>query len=255
MGDAASEDARIELAGVSKRFGPKQVLDDVSFRVAPGESFVVIGPSGCGKSVTVRCILGLLRHDDGRIAIDGAPLDRRVVASLRARSGMLFQNGALFDSLPVWRNVSFRLLQQGASRAAARETAIDRLRRVGLEPETADLAPSELSGGMQKRVAIARAIAADPEIMFFDEPTAGLDPILAVVVSQLIRRLVSELGATAVTITHDLASAAIIGDRAAMLYGGRLRWEGKADDIRRTDNPYVEQFVNGRDEGPIATVR
>ena len=246
---------RIRLDGVEKSFGTKSVLAGVSLDIHKGQSMVLLGPSGCGKSVTVKCVLGLLQHDAGTIAIDGTPLDRAGATALRRRSGMLFQGGALFDSLPVWRNVAFRLLQEGMPKARAREIALDCLRRTGLGPDTAELSPAELSGGMQKRVGLARAIAAEPEILFFDEPTTGLDPILAQVVSRLIRRLVDELGATALTITHDLAAARVIGDRIAMLEGGRVRWSGATDELERSGNEYVEQFVTGSAEGPIETLR
>ena len=246
---------RIRLDGVEKSFGTKSVLAGVSLDIHKGQSMVLLGPSGCGKSVTVKCVLGLLQHDAGTIAIDGTPLDRAGATALRRRSGMLFQGGALFDSLPVWRNVAFRLLREGMPKAQAQETALDCLRRTGLGPDTAELSPAELSGGMQKRVGLARAIAAEPEILFFDEPTTGLDPILAQVVSQLIRHLVDELGATALTITHDLAAARIIGDRIAMLEGGVVRWSGATGDLERSGNEHVEQFVTGSAEGPIETLR
>ena len=193
---------RIRLEGLVKRFGTKQVLRGIDLDIHPGESVVVIGPSGTGKSVTLRCILGLDTPDAGRIEVDGRKLDARGIAALRRRSGVLFQGGALFDSLPVWRNVAFRLLHDGMRQAKAREVATECLRLVDLDAGAGDLLPADLSGGMRKRVALARAIAASPEILFFDEPTAGLDPILATVVSQLIRRLVSEIGATAFTITQ-----------------------------------------------------
>lgn len=246
---------RIRLTGVEKRFGRKEVLCGIDLDVANGESMVIIGPSGCGKSVTVKCVLGLLAHDRGQIDIDGERLDRAGITALRNRSGMLFQGGALFDSLPVWRNVAFRLLRNRMSAAEARDTAIECLRRVGLGPDTADLAPAELSGGMQKRVGIARAIAANPEILFFDEPTAGLDPILANVVSELIREIVTASNATAITITHDLNSSRIIGDQVAMLHAGRIRWHGPVRDLEHSGDQHVEQFICGSAEGPIETLR
>ena len=245
---------RIRIRGLEKHYGAKQVLRGIDLDVQPGESMVVIGPSGTGKSVTLRCVLGLDVPDAGSIEVDGKPLDSRGIAALRRRSGVLFQGGALFDSLPVWRNVAFRLLHEGMPPAKAREAAAQCLRLVDLDAAAGDLLPAGLSGGMRKRVALARAIAASPEILFFDEPTAGLDPILATVVSELIRRLVSEIGATALTITHDLQSASIVGDRIAMLYGGNIQWAGPVASLRESGNAYVEQFIHGTAEGPIETL-
>ena len=243
--------AKIELVGVAKRFGPKVVLNGVDLAIAPGESMVIIGGSGTGKSVTLKCILGLLTPDAGSIRVDGISvtgLSARALAAHQARFGMLFQGGALFDSLPVWRNISFALSGPAADRRAA---AIDNLARVGLGADVADLRPSELSGGMQKRVALARAIAARPEILFFDEPTTGLDPIMADVINNLIRTLVTDLKITALTITHDMASVRKIADSVAMLYEGRIVWHGPRDGIDSADNPFVDQFVHGRADGPI----
>jgi phospholipid/cholesterol/gamma-HCH transport system ATP-binding protein len=247
---------KIRLRGLAKSFGPKRVLAGVDLDVAAGESLVVIGGSGSGKSVTIKCILGLIQPDAGEVAIDGvavAGLSRREREKLTARFGMLFQGAALFDSLSVWENVAFGLMHGlGLGRAQARERAIETLARVGLGPDVADLAPSELSGGMQKRVGLARAIAARPEIIFFDEPTTGLDPIMADVINQLIVACVRGLGATAISITHDMASVRKIADRVAMLYEGRLIWQGPVGDIDRSGNAHVDQFINGRAEGPIA---
>jgi phospholipid/cholesterol/gamma-HCH transport system ATP-binding protein len=243
--------ARIALSGVRKAFGPKQVLDGIDLQVQPGESLVVIGGSGTGKSVAIKCILGLIKIDSGSIKVDGrevSGLKGTALAEHQARFGMLFQGGALFDSLPIWRNVSFALSGPAASRRAA---AIDTLARVGLGAEVADLRPAELSGGMQKRVALARAIASKPEILFFDEPTTGLDPIMADVINDLIRTLVTELKITALTITHDMASARKIADSVAMIYGGKIIWQGRRADLDASGNPYVDQFVHGRAEGPI----
>lgn len=243
--------AKIQLARVHKRFGSKIVLDGVDLAVQPAESMVIIGGSGTGKSVMIKCILGLLRPESGSIKVDGAEvtgLKGRALADHQARFGMLFQGGALFDSLPVWRNVSFALSGSAANRRAA---AIDNLARVGLGADVADLRPSELSGGMQKRVALARAIAVRPEILFFDEPTTGLDPIMADVINDLIRTLVTDMKITALTITHDMSSVRKIADRVAMLYQGRIIWEGPKAAIDTAGNPYVDQFVHGRAEGPI----
>ena len=243
--------AKIVLAGVKKHFGTKVVLNGVDLSIEPGESMVIIGGSGTGKSVTLKCILGLLRPDAGDIRVDGKSvvgLSARALADHQARFGMLFQGGALFDSLPVWRNISFALKGPATERRAA---AIDNLARVGLGADVADLRPSELSGGMQKRVALARAIAARPEILFFDEPTTGLDPIMADVINNLIRTLVTDLKITALTITHDMASVRKIADSVAMLYEGRIVWHGPRHGIDSADNPYVDQFVHGRADGPI----
>jgi phospholipid/cholesterol/gamma-HCH transport system ATP-binding protein len=247
----------IRLAGVSKAFGGNRVLAGVDLEVAAGESLVIIGGSGTGKSVLLKCILGLIPPDAGRIEVDGRPLSGPAREAFLARFGMLFQGAALFDSLRVWENVAFRLLRgpQAMRRDRARAVAIEKLARVGLGPETADLYPAELSGGMQKRAGLARAIATDPRVIFFDEPTTGLDPIMAGVINGLIRGIVTEMGATAITITHDMASARAIADRVAMLHEGRIRWQGPVAELDRAGDPAVEQFIHGRGEGPIATVR
>ena len=246
---------KIELRGVKKRFGPKIVLDGVDLVVNEGDSLVIIGGSGSGKSVTIKCVLGIIRADAGTILVDGADVTHingaRREAQLR-KFGMLFQGAALFDSLPVWENVAFGLIQgRGVSRSAAREIALEKLAKVGLGREVANLSPAELSGGMQKRVGLARAIAADPEIIFFDEPTTGLDPIMGDVINDLIHATVRDLGVTAVSITHDLASARKISNRIAMLYKGKIIWDGATKDIDRSGNPYVDQFIRGSAEGPI----
>jgi phospholipid/cholesterol/gamma-HCH transport system ATP-binding protein len=246
---------KIAVRGLVKSFGPKRVLDGVDIDCAAGESLVIIGGSGTGKSVLVKCILGLLHPDSGSIRIDGAEtvgLGRARREPLMRKFGMLFQGGALFDSLLVWENVAFSLIQgRGMERDKARGIAFAKLAAVGLGPEVGVLRPAELSGGMQKRVALARAIAAEPEIIFFDEPTTGLDPIMADVINDLIVKCVRELGATAVSITHDMVSARKIADRIAMLHKGRIVWQGPTADIDTADNPYVDQFVHGRAEGPI----
>lgn len=252
--------AKIEMRGVTRAFGPKKVLRGVDLTVGDGQSTVIIGGSGTGKSVALKTILGIVPPDGGSIRVDGTEvtgLRGRAREQLLDKFGMLFQGGALFDSLLVWQNVAFRLLQgkRRLSRDEARAVAIDKLRRVGLTAETADLFPAELSGGMQKRVGLARAIAADPEIIFFDEPTTGLDPIMADVINDLIREIVVEMGATAMTITHDMGSVRKIADRVAMLHEGVIQWEGPVGEIDTTDNPYVHQFVNGLPDGPIAAIR
>jgi phospholipid/cholesterol/gamma-HCH transport system ATP-binding protein len=250
-----ADDYKIVLEDVSKTFGTNQVLDGVNLEIERGESMVIIGQSGSGKSVTLKCILGLIKPDRGAIRVDGQDLTHlsgRELERMRAKFGMLFQGSALFDSLPIWRNVTFALTQ-GRLRDAAkmRKIAAENLERVGLSSNVLDLRPSELSGGMQKRVALARAIAPRPEIIFFDEPTTGLDPIRADVINDLIVELVEELGVTALTITHDMASARKIAHRVAMLYQGKIVWRGPRDRLYDSGNPYVDQFVQGRAEGPI----
>ncbi|MSO90517.1 MAG: ATP-binding cassette domain-containing protein [Acetobacteraceae bacterium] len=246
---------KICIRGLSKAFGTKQVLDGIDLDVPVGTSLVVIGGSGSGKSVLLKCILGLIEPDSGSIEIDGHDilrLPREEQEKTRARIGMLFQNGALFDSLPVWENICFGLLaQRRESRATAKEKAGEFLAQVGLAASVGELSPSELSGGMQKRVALARAIAAQPEIMFFDEPTTGLDPIMGAVIDGLVIDCVKRLGSTAIAITHDMASARRIGDTAAMLFGGKIVWHGPATALMESGNPMVDQFTHGRHEGPI----
>ncbi len=247
----------ITLSNVHKSFGTNAVLRGVNVSVELGQSLVVIGGSGTGKSVLIKCILGLVTPDKGIITVDGADVTQQPRDAFLARFGMLFQGAALFDSLPVWQNVAFRLLRGSLARPwpEAKAIAIEKLRRVGLSPDVADRLPAELSGGMQKRVGLARAIAANPEIIFFDEPTTGLDPIMAGVINELIREIVTEMGATAVTITHDMTSVRAIADSVAMLHGGVVRWQGPIADLDASSDPYVEQFIHGRAEGPIETLR
>ncbi|WP_281300897.1 MULTISPECIES: ATP-binding cassette domain-containing protein [unclassified Iodidimonas] len=246
---------KIELSGVKKRFGPKIVLDGLDLSVAKGESLVVIGGSGTGKSVLLKCIIGLLTPDEGTIRIDGQDVLTRSQKDRQkqmSKFGMLFQGAALFDSLKVWENVAFGLMKaQGMGRAEAKNIALEKLKRVGLQSDVADLHPDELSGGMKKRVGLARAIASEPEIIFFDEPTTGLDPIMADVINDLIVECVRDLGATTVTITHDMASARKIADNLGMLYDGKIIWHGSKADIDQSGNAYVDQFIHGRAEGPI----
>jgi phospholipid/cholesterol/gamma-HCH transport system ATP-binding protein len=246
---------KIRLPGLRKSFGEKLVLADINLDVMPSTSMVVIGGSGSGKSVLLKCILGLLQPDDGVIEIDGRDVLKLPAAerqAIRGRIGMLFQNGALFDSLPVWENVTFGLLaQRKLRRPQARDRAGEFLAQVGLAASVGDLYPAELSGGMQKRVALARAIAAKPDIMFFDEPTTGLDPIMGAVIDGLIVDCVKRLGSTAVAITHDMPSARRIGDAAAMIHHGRIIWSGPASRLMDSGNPEVDQFTHGRKEGPI----
>ena len=247
----------IDLAAVTKTFGPNRVLRGVNLTIPKGSSMVIIGGSGTGKSVLLKCILGLVRPDAGSISLDGTDVRRAERDSFLARFGMLFQGGALFDSLRVWENVAFRLMRGHSAlpKSQAREIAIEKLRRVGLTPAVADLYPAELSGGMQKRVGLARAIAAEPEIIFFDEPTTGLDPIMAGVINDLIREIVVEMGATAMTITHDMTSVRAIADQVAMLHDGVIQWTGPVSEMDATPDAYVQQFIHGRASGPIAAVR
>jgi phospholipid/cholesterol/gamma-HCH transport system ATP-binding protein len=250
-----SSTPKIKVRGLKKAFGRKVVLDGLDLDVMAGESVVIIGGSGTGKSVLLKCILGLLRPDAGSIEIDGEEVTRmssREREKVMRKFGMLFQGAALFDSLKVWENVAFGLIQaQGMDRVEAKNIAIRKLASVGLGVDVADLSPSELSGGMQKRVGLARAIATDPQILFFDEPTTGLDPIMSDVINDLIVDAVKNLGATALSITHDLASARKIAHRIAMIYNGKIIWSGPVQKIDYTGNAYVDQFIHGRAEGPI----
>lgn len=249
------EKTKISIRNLYKAFGKKQVLNGVNLDVKKGESLVVIGGSGTGKSVLIKCIQGLLMPDIGSIKIDGeevvgARMTQR--KDIHRKMGMLFQGGALFDSLSVWENVAFSLLENyNMNRDKAKIEAIRVLRQVGLAPDVADLSPSELSGGMQKRVGLARAVITKPEIIFFDEPTTGLDPIMADVINNLIVESAKGLGATTLTITHDMASVRKIADRVAMLYQGKIVWQGTVKQMDKTENPYVQQFINGCSQGPI----
>lgn len=245
---------KIQVRGLTKSFGDKKILSGIDFDVGTGESFVVIGGSGTGKSVLIKCILGLLQPDGGEILIDGVDVHKiptKERAQILSTFGMLFQGGALFDSLPVWRNVAFRLLNQGMSKEKAKEIALAKLNEVNLDATVAHSFPAELSGGMQKRVSLARAIANQPEVIFFDEPTTGLDPIVSGTINQLIIKNVRHLGASALTITHDIASLRQIADRVGLLYQGKFIWVGTVAEMDATDNPYVNQFIHGFPEGPF----
>ncbi|MCB1563935.1 MAG: ATP-binding cassette domain-containing protein [Alphaproteobacteria bacterium] len=248
-------DYKLELRGVKKAFGDKKVLAGVDVAVPAGKSLVVIGGSGTGKSVMLKCILGLLAPDEGSIMVDGQEtvgLRPRERDELMRKFGMLFQGAALFDSLKIWENVAFGLVQgRGMDRKQAKEIAIEKIQAVGLRPEVANLYPAELSGGMQKRVGLARAVAASPEIIFFDEPTTGLDPIMADVINDLIVQSVKGLGATALSITHDMSSVRKIADEVAMIHEGRIIWHGSVKDLDNSGNPYVDQFIHGKASGPI----
>jgi phospholipid/cholesterol/gamma-HCH transport system ATP-binding protein len=248
----------IRMDNVHKSFGSNHVLRGLNLDIAKGSSMVIIGGSGTGKSIALKCVLGLVTPDSGHIYVDGKDAGETADRdAFLARFGMLFQGSALFDSLPVWQNVAFRLLRGSLKRPRdeAKAIAIEKLRRVGLKPDVADRFPAELSGGMQKRVGLARAIAAEPEIIFFDEPTTGLDPIMSGVINDLIREIVVEMGATAMTITHDMTSVRAIADNIAMLHEGIIQWTGPVADMDQSGNPYLEQFINGRATGPIEAVR
>ncbi|AXT25870.1 ABC transporter ATP-binding protein [Ruegeria sp. AD91A] len=247
----------IRMENVHKAFGDNHVLQGMTLEIPKGTSMVIIGGSGTGKSVALKCILGLIKPDSGMIYVDGKDASKGDRDAFLARFGMLFQGAALFDSLTVWQNVAFRLLRGSLKRPTeeAREIAIEKLRRVGLKSDVADRFPAELSGGMQKRVGLARAIAAEPEIIFFDEPTTGLDPIMSGVINDLIREIVTEMGATAMTITHDMSSVRAIADNVAMLHGGVIQWTGPVSQMDASGDPYVEQFISGSAEGPIEAVR
>ena len=245
----------IEIMNLTKAFGHNKVLNGISFSVRKGESFVIIGGSGTGKSVLIKCILGLLTQDTGEIHINGqnlAKLSSSERQKILMRFGMLFQGGALFDSMTVAENIAFGLVQGlGMDKIHARKIALAKLDAVDLAAKVADVYPAELSGGMQKRVALARAIATNPDVIFFDEPTTGLDPIISGTINDLIVRCVREIGASAITITHDITSLRKIGDRVGLLYKGQFIWQGTALQMDETSNPYVEQFINGRPDGPF----
>lgn len=247
----------IEITGLHKSFGSKVVLNGVNLSVAKGESMVIIGGSGTGKSVLIKCVIGLIKPDSGLIMVNGKDATKGDRDEFLEQFGMLFQGGALFDSLSVWQNVAFRLLRGPHKRPKeeAREIAIEKLRRVGLKPDVADLYPAELSGGMQKRVGLARAVAAEPAIIFFDEPTTGLDPIMSGVINELVREIVVEMGATAMTITHDMSSVRAIADKVAMIHNGVIQWTGPIGKMDDSGDPYLDQFINARAEGPIEAVR
>lgn len=248
---------KIKVRGLCKSFGKKIILDHIDLDLMPGESFVLIGGSGTGKSVLIKCIIGLLQPDSGEILIDGvnvAKISRHERQELLSKFGMLFQGGALFDSLPVWQNICFGLMhEQKITKSEAKKIAIQLLKAVNLDAAIADVYPAELSGGMQKRVSLARAIAMNPEVIFFDEPTTGLDPIVSGNINDLIIKCVRDIGASAITITHDLNSLRRIADRVGLLFQGKMIWVGSLAELETTDNPYVTQFINGRADGPFTT--
>ena len=247
----------IDVSDLYKSFGQNHVLKGVNFKVHDGKSMVIIGASGQGKSVILKCLLGLLKPNSGKILLNGVDPNSPQKNIILSKVGMLFQGGALFDSLPVWQNVAFRYLHgnQKINASEAKKIAIEKLERVGLKKSFADSFPSQLSGGMQKRVALARAIATQPEIIFFDEPTTGLDPIMSQVINNLIRELVVELGVTAVTITHDIQSVRSIADEVAFLHNGIIQWKGFLSQLDKSNNKFLKQFIAGSTDGPIGTLR
>ncbi len=251
----SESEPKIEVRGLSKWFDHEQALSNVSLAVDRGESLVLIGGSGAGKTLLLKCITGIVAPDAGTILLDGADTTRLGASErmrIMRRFGMLFQKSALFDSMRVWENVAFRLVQENTiTRHEAHDIADKTLTLVGLSPEVGELYPAELSGGMQKRVGFARAIAAEPEVILLDEPTAGLDPIMTNVIIELIKERVAEMGATTISITSDIGSARKIADRVAMLHEGRLIWVGDSDRLMETDNAYVDQFVHKKPDGPI----
>ena len=245
------EDLILKIEKLHKSFGEKVILNDLNINITRNTSQVIIGGSGTGKSVLIKCILGLIQQDQGIISYDDTPLNRdtRKEINFYDKIGMLFQGAALFDSLTVWENITFAI--KSKSKSDLKEIAKDKIHKVGLDSSVINLYPSELSGGMQKRVALARAIAKNPQLLFFDEPTTGLDPIMADVINNLINEIIHKIGATAITITHDMESAKKIADKISMLYKGNIIWSGNPGEIERSDNPYVDQFIHGRSEGPI----
>ncbi len=253
-----TQEIKISVSNLTKSFGQKQVLKGINLEVKKGESLVILGGSGSGKSVLIKTISTLMDATSGQVKVDDevvSNVSQKKRDELMEKIGFLFQGGALFDSLPIWENVAFRLINsQKINRKEARKIAIKKLNSVGLEENVADLYPSELSGGMQKRASLARAIAANPEIIFFDEPTTGLDPIMADVINDLIVKNSKELGATTITITHDMKSAEKIADKIAMLYEGKIIWFGDVKDMYSSKNPYLDQFIHGRAQGPIKLI-
>ncbi|MCR9214513.1 MAG: ATP-binding cassette domain-containing protein [Proteobacteria bacterium] len=252
---AEQSKSKIIVKDLVKSFDGVRILNGVNLEVTSGEIMTIIGPSGAGKTLTLKCILGLIKPDSGSILLDGeevTELSDRERTEFFKKFGILFQRSGLFDGLPVWENIGFRLLQQkGAKKKAVRAMALEKLAAVGLSPDIADLFPAELSGGMQKRVGFARAIAGGPPILFLDEPTAGLDPIMSNVINDQIFNNVRELGSTVMAITSNLLTARIISDHIAMMHEGQIVWTGKVQEAVTTDNPYVSQFWNKRKDGPI----
>ncbi len=245
-----TQNPKIILENVRKSFGEQSVLSGINLSVNTAQSLVILGGSGSGKSVLLKCIIGLIQADSGVIKIDSQDvltMSQSERAKQMPKFGMLFQGGALFDSLNVADNITFGLAQQKKlTKSEILDIATTMLGKVGLNSDVAFKYPNELSGGMQKRVSLARAICSQPEIIFFDEPTTGLDPIMAGIINDLIREIVTELKATSVTITHDMHSMYAIADTVAMLYQGKILWTGTTENIRDTDNEYIQSFITGK---------
>lgn len=245
----------LSLSGIEKSFADNHVLRGIDLDVRKGDSLALIGTSGCGKSLLFKCILGLVWPDSGTVAVNGRDrnsLSNRERRDFERRCSVLFQYGGLFDSLRVWENICFRQTNfDGMSAEEARHIAADKLAIVGLGPDTCELYPSELSGGMQKRVGFARAIASDPEILFLDEPTAGLDPIMTNEICRFIDESVAAIGATAISISSNINTVERISGRVAMIHDGHIVWDGATSDIWSSGNDHVHQFVNKLADGPI----
>ena len=243
----------IEIKNIHKTFGKQKVLDGVNIFARQGSSTALIGTSGGGKSVILKILLGLIEPDEGEVFIDNVKVSHREPGRTLSRIGMLFQGSALFDSLPVWQNICFKFLKgnEKLSNKDAKELAIQNLEKVGLNYKVANKFPADLSGGMKKRVALARAIVGNPKIILFDEPTTGLDPIMTNTINSLIREIVETMDVTTLTITHDISSVQQISDNVALLDSGRIRWEGKSEELKGSKDPYVFQFINGKHNGPI----
>lgn len=251
---AKNETIKVEFKNVKKQFGNRVILKNFSLQIPKGKTVVVLGGSGTGKSVSIKCLLGLLTPDKGEILVDGKSvikLNEKKQYELMKKFGMLFQFGALFDSLTTWENVAFALLEQGMDKKDAKKVALEKLALVGLGKNVADLMPAEISGGMKKRVSLARAICTNPEIVLYDEPTTGLDPITADTIDRLIVELRDKLKITGIAITHDMQSAFKIADYIALLYQGEIIYYDTVENTKTTDNPYIKQFINGEESGPI----
>jgi len=244
----------IEIKDIYKSFDDNKVFKGLSLSIYDGETVVVIGRSGCGKSVLLKHIIGLMKPDSGEITVDGiniTNINRRNLYSIRKKFGMVFQSSALFDSLTVKENVALTLREHTKKREKEIEKLVDeKLKLVDMQ-HTKDMKPHELSGGMKKRVGIARALILSPEYILYDEPTTGLDPIMSDRINNLILRLKKQLKKTTIVVTHDMKSASKVGDRILLMYDGKFRFEGNPDEIEKTDNKYIRQFIEGKSEGPI----
>ncbi len=245
----------IAVEKLSKHFGSKHALEAVDLQLAKGETMAIIGPSAAGKSVLMKCLVGIYGADSGTIYLDGDDVSRTDAPTRpewASRIGMLFQQNALFDSLKVWENICFRQIELGTlSRADAKEHAVHLLGLVGLAPESADLAPNDLSGGMQKRVGIARAISTDPAILLLDNPTAGLDPVLSNHIELMIAKIAEQRGTTVISITNDMQIARTRYQNLMMMHEGKVYWSGKTRDIDDAHNDHLTQMLNGSSQGPI----